>query len=267
MRLAVFGAAGRMGGAVLRLMTEHGMTLVGAADSAGGPAIGRDAGLVAGIGEIGVAISEDVRGAAISADCAIDFTRPDALPAIVQACIAEKVALVTGTTGLDARAEAALEKAAAVVPVLASPNMSLGVHVLAMLTEQAVRSLGPGFDVEIVEIHHKKKADAPSGTAKRLLEAVLEARPGAEAITGRDGIVGPRKASEVGVLAVRGGDVIGDHSVHLLGDGERLELVHRATNRDVFARGALVAAKWLAKKPAGRYIMRDVLADLVSRPS
>ena len=189
----------------------------------------------------------------------IDFSAPSVVPDAARACAKCGVALVSGTTGLEDAQKAALDEAAKKIPVLWEPNMSVGVLVLGELLRSALAMLGPGFDVEIVETHHKKKVDAPSGTASRLAEIAHEARGGA-LVTGRSGKPGARKSDEIGVLAVRGGDVIGDHVVHLLGAGERLELTHRATSRDVFASGALRAAAWIAGKPAGRYALRDVLA-------
>jgi 4-hydroxy-tetrahydrodipicolinate reductase len=173
----------------------------------------------------------------------------------------QRVAIVSGTTGLDEAGLRALDKAAEAVPALWSPNMSLGVQVLTELVEQAVRRLGKAFDVEVVEIHHRKKIDSPSGTAKRLADAARAARPELIDLHGRSGNVGARTNDEMGVLAVRGGDVIGDHTVFLFGSGERIELTHRASNRDLFAHGALVAAKFLAGKAAGRYTIRDVLGS------
>src|SRR6185312_14259983 len=170
-----------------------------------------------------------------------------------------RVAVVSGTTRLDADAERLLDQAARVVPVLWAPNTSVGVQVLAELVAEAAAKLGLSFDVEIVEAHHRAKVDAPSGTADRLRRAVVEAREDLVPVHGREGLVGPRKRTEIGVLALRGGDVIGDHTVHFLGQGERLELTHRATNRDLFARGALRAARFLHGKPAGRYTMADIL--------
>jgi 4-hydroxy-tetrahydrodipicolinate reductase len=167
--------------------------------------------------------------------------------------------VVCGTTGLSESDRALLDDAAKTVPVLWAPNMSLGVQVLAELVEQAVRRLGPGFDAEIVEIHHRRKIDSPSGTAKRLADAVRAARPNAVAIHGRDGDVGKRTDDEIAVLGVRGGDVIGDHTVFLLGNGERLELTHRASNRDLFAQGAIRAARFLRGKKNGRYSISDAL--------
>jgi 4-hydroxy-tetrahydrodipicolinate reductase len=170
------------------------------------------------------------------------------------------VRLVSGTTGLGDEHRRALADAARLVAVLWEPNMSLGVHVLGRMVEQAVRALGPAYDVEIVETHHRMKVDAPGGTAMLLAQKAKAARDGAtHFVYGREGRPGARKASDVGVLAVRGGDVIGDHTVHLMGIGERLELTHRATHRDVFAEGALRAAQWLATKPAGTYSLGDII--------
>lgn len=237
MRLAVFGAGGRMGSAVLRLAKESG-----------------DVELVAALDLFSEASS------LVGAEVVIDFSAPAAIPALASAAVSAGVAIVSGTTGLDDAAKAALDHAATQVPVLWEPNMSVGVFVLSELLREALRMLGPAFDVEIVETHHRKKADAPSGTAMRLAEIAKAARPEATRwVTGREGKPGPRKADEIGVLAVRGGDVIGDHVVHLLGEGERLELVHRASNRDLFASGALRAARWLRGKSPGRYGLADVL--------
>ncbi|HTJ82309.1 MAG TPA: 4-hydroxy-tetrahydrodipicolinate reductase [Polyangiaceae bacterium] len=256
--IVVTGAAGRMGQAVIRLAPQEGARVVGALDRSGSPSVGRDAGEVAGIGIVGVEVSADVGASLLGAACVIDFSAASAVAALASAAARAGVAIVTGTTGLGDDAVRALDKASEKVPVLAAPNMSLGVHVLAEIVRAAVKAL-PGYDVEIVETHHRKKIDAPSGTALRLLDAVKDARE-ARAVYGREGKPGARMADEVGVLALRGGDVIGDHTVHLLGDGERIELTHRATSRDLFARGALAAARVIARKPPGRYTIADVVA-------
>jgi len=237
LKLAVFGASGRMGSAVLRLAKESGdIELIAAID------VSSEASSLAG------------------AEVVIDFSAPAAVPALARAAVSAGTAIVSGTTGLDAAATKALDDAAAHVPVLWEPNMSVGVFVLGELLRDAIRILGPGFDVEIVETHHSKKADAPSGTAMRLAEIARASRPGkSQLVTGREGKPGARKSEEIGVLAVRGGDVIGDHVVHLLGEGERIELVHRASNRDLFASGALRAARWACGKNPGRYGLADVL--------
>ena len=260
MKIAVFGASGRMGQAVTRLAASEGATVVGAIASRTSAAIGRDVGELAGAGNAGVVVSADVGAGLLGADVVIDFSVAAAMPAMLQAAMRAKVAVVSGTTRLDATCERLLDQAAAVVPVLWAPNTSLGVQVLADLVAEAVRRLGPRFDVEIVEAHHRGKVDSPSGTAVRLAEAARTARSDARTVTGREGNVGPRRDEEIAVLAVRGGDVIGDHTVHLLGPGERIELTHRATSRDLFARGALHAARFLVGKPPRRYSMADVLA-------
>jgi 4-hydroxy-tetrahydrodipicolinate reductase len=259
MRVAVVGASGRMGRAVVRLALEQGMTIVGAVGAAD---VGRDVGELAGVGALGVRVEREVRSlAAAGAEVAIDFSAPAATVELagVAAEKAVGLAVVSGTTGLGAAEVEALGAAAAKVPVLWEPNMSVGVHVLSELVRRAVAALSD-WDVEIVEAHHKMKVDAPSGTALRLAETAQAARAGTHLVHGRAGKPGARPASEIGMHAVRGGDVVGDHSVHLLGGGERLELVHRATSRDVFAHGALRAARWIAGRAPGRYTLTDVLS-------
>jgi 4-hydroxy-tetrahydrodipicolinate reductase len=192
----------------------------------------------------------------------IDFTLPEASVAHARLCAERGVAIVIGSTGLGAEAKAEIDVAAKKIPVILSPNMSVGVNVLFELVRQAARKLGPGFDVEIVELHHKHKRDAPSGTAIRLAEVAAEelGRSPDEAFRfAREGITGERPPWQIGVQALRGGDVIGEHTVLFVGEGERLELVHRATTRVQFATGAVRAAAWVAGKPAGRYDMADVL--------
>jgi 4-hydroxy-tetrahydrodipicolinate reductase len=236
-KIAIYGARGRMGQAIARLAPDHGVEVVLPIDKGEGD--------LASLKKSG-------------AEVLIDFSTPDAFVTAARACADAGVALVSGTTGLDESHRVTLSDAAKRVAVLWEPNMSVGVLVLAALLRDAIKMLGDGFDVEIVETHHRLKVDAPSGTAKRLAEVALEARKGPQ-VTGREGKPGKRTNDEVGVLAVRGGDVIGDHVVHLLGQGERLELTHRATSRDVFAHGALRAAAWIANKPAGRYALSDIL--------
>ena len=259
MKLALFGATGRMGITVARLASAVGFELVGAACAADNPALGRDIGELAGLGTLGVVTSADVGSALLGADVVIDFSTAAAVPALLAAAARQKVAVVSGTTNLGEPGKAALERAAASVPVLWAANMSVGVQVLAELVAEAMRRLGPDYDVEIVEIHHKKKVDAPSGTAKRLAEAAKQARGGLRELHGRDGDVGARTADEIGVFGVRGGDVIGEHTVYLLGPGERIELTHRATSRELFAHGALRAARFVVGKPPKLYTIADVL--------
>lgn len=260
MKIAISGATGRMGQSITRITIQEGFTIVGAIASSQSAHLGKDVGDLAGAGHLGVAIGDDVGAGLLGADVVIDFSRSDGLSQVLAAARRKGIAVVSGTTRLDAAVDNQLDDAAKVIPVLWAPNTSLGVQVLAELVAEAVKRLGPGFDIEIVETHHKGKVDSPSGTAVRLADAARCAREGLRAVHGREGNVGPRAEDEIGIFAVRGGDVIGDHSVHLLGLGERIELTHRATNRDLFARGALRAARFLAGKPAGRYTMGSVLA-------
>ncbi len=258
LRLGVVGASGRMGRAVVRLAGEAGMEIacaVGATD------VGRDAGELAGVGALGVTVTDAVAAlAGAGIDVCIDFSTPAATRLVAEAAARGGFAIVSGTTGLDEAATRALADAAARAAVLWEPNMSLGVHVLGVLVRRAIEMLGPAYDVEIVEVHHRQKVDAPSGTAVRLAQIAKDARAdGARLTHGRQGRPGPRPAQEIGVHAVRGGDVIGDHTVALFGAGERVELVHKATSRDLFAHGALVAAAFLRGKPAGRYSLGDVV--------
>lgn len=260
MKLALHGATGRMGTTLARLALAAGDSVVGAVAAASDPAVGRDYGEVAGLGHLGVAVSPDVGASLLGADVVIDFSTPSAVPEVAALAARAGVAVVSGTTGLGDGEHAALRRAAERVAVMWAPNTSLGVQVLAELVEAAVRRLGPGFDVEIVELHHRRKVDAPSGTARRLFEAARAARPELTEVNGRSGVPGARSDAEAGVLAVRGGDVIGDHTVYLLGAGERIELSHRASGRELFAHGALRAARFVAAQPAGLYSMKHVLA-------
>ncbi len=257
MRVAVLGASGRMGRAVVRLAANEGAEVVCAVAAT---EVGRDVGELAGIGAMGVHVIDGL--AAIehaNADVVVDFSAPDVTVALLPVASSIGCAVVSGTTGLNEDARAALDAAATRVPVLWEPNMSIGIHVLAQLLAKAVAGL-PDWDVEIVELHHRDKIDAPSGTAIRLAEVARSARSeSTRLVYGRHGKHGARRADEIGLHALRGGDVVGDHVVHLMGGGERLELAHRATSRDVFAHGALRAARWIAGRPPGRYSLHDVL--------
>lgn len=260
MKIAIHGATGRMGRAIVRLAKEaHGLDVVGAIAHPDAPEQGRDVGELAGIGPLGVVVTADVGSGILGADAIIDFSVASAVKGIVKAAERARIPLVSGTTGIDDDAKRALESASKTIPVLWAANMSLGIEVLSRLVRQAIAQLGPGFDVEIVETHHRAKVDAPSGTAHRLVEAAKESRAELRARYGREGLVGARPDDEIGLFAVRGGDVIGDHTVHLLGLGERLELTHRATSRDLFAHGALRAARWIVGKAPGMYAIRDLV--------
>jgi 4-hydroxy-tetrahydrodipicolinate reductase len=260
MRLAIFGATGRMGTAIVRLaQAAPDLEIVGGICSDTDPGLGRDMGELAGIGQLGVVTTADIASGLLGADVVIDFSTASAVTSLLAVAPRQKIAVVSGTTNIDDAAKKAFDKAALSVPVMWAPNMSLGVQVLAELVEQAVKRLGLGYDVEITEIHHRKKIDSPSGTAKRLAEAARSARSELREIHGRSGDVGARTDDEMAVYGLRGGDVVGDHTVYLFGQGERLELTHRASNRDLFAHGALVAARFLAGKPPKRYTFSDVL--------
>jgi 4-hydroxy-tetrahydrodipicolinate reductase len=261
-RIAVIGAAGRMGRAIVRALAEgQGSTLSAAVERPGSAELGSDAGTLAGIAPLGVILQAGLPAAG-EADVWIDFSAPAASVANVRAATAAGARIVVGTTGLSAADKEVVAAAARTIPVVLAPNMSVGVTVLLKLVADAARALGPGYDIEIVEAHHRAKRDAPSGTALRLAEAVAEATNRDLAKTGRyerHGDVGPRTAEEIGIQTIRGGDVVGDHTVFFLGLGERVEITHKASSRDTFARGALRAGEWLAGKAPGLYDMRDVL--------
>jgi 4-hydroxy-tetrahydrodipicolinate reductase len=257
MRIALVGADGRMGRAIVRLASSQDLTLVCAV---GMGEVGMDAGELAGVGALGVPISDSLESVGQSgADVVVDFSVPAATEALAALAASRKIALVSGTTGLHSTGRDALDRAAVTTAVLWEPNMSLGIHVLSSLVASASSALA-GWDVEIVEAHHRGKEDAPSGTALRLAEVVKSARTdGGRFVHGRQGKPGPRGAGEIGIHAVRGGDAAGDHVVYLFGSGERIELAHHAASRDIFAHGALRAARWIVGKPPGRYGFNDVL--------
>ena len=259
-RMIVHGAAGRMGRRIVALTQDGGdVEVVGAFEMAGHPLLGKDAGVVAGTDELGVPITEKQ---AVEADVLVDFSHADAALEVIDWCAGHGIALVTGTTGTGEEGARRLAAAAGKIPVLAAPNMSVGVNVLFSIVGEVARALGDAYDVEIVEAHHNKKKDAPSGTALRLGERVAEGLGrdlDAAAVHGREGMVGERTVTEIGFHAVRAGDIVGEHTVVFGGLGERVELRHVATSRDIFARGALRAARFLAGKPPGRYSVADVL--------
>ena len=265
-RVAIAGAGGRMGQALIEATLESGdVALAGALDMPRSAAIGADAGERCGR-STGIRVVSDVDAVVGVADVLIDFTRPAGTLAHLAACARAGIGAVVGTTGFDAAGKAEIAERACAIPIVFAPNMSVGVTVLAELVEQAARRLGPTFDIEIVEMHHKHKVDAPSGTALKLGEA---AAAGAgvhladHAIYAREGMTGERKPGAIGFAALRGGDVVGEHTVVFAGEGERLELSHRAMSRRNFAAGALRAARFVAARrasgEAGLYDMADVL--------
>ncbi|MEP0845329.1 MAG: 4-hydroxy-tetrahydrodipicolinate reductase [Phycisphaerae bacterium] len=261
LRLAIFGCTGKMGRAVVRLASaDDGFRVVAAVTRAGDPYLAQDAGSPAGAPLLGVAVAQEC---AASCDVAIEFTSPSGCVACAEWAAARGVAVVSGATGLAPPQQARVEAAARAVPIVRSPNMSVGVNVLLKLVADAARQLGPEWDVEIVEAHHRQKTDAPSGTARALLQAVCDVRSvRAEEVVkpGRSGECGPRRAGEIGVHAVRMGGVVGEHDVHFADSGEVLTLGHRAASRDIFAAGALRAARWVVGRQPGLYSMRDVLS-------
>ena len=255
-----------MGQALLEaVLSEPEIKLVGALEIAASPLLGRDAGERLGRAT-GVAISADIPAAIARADVLLDFTRPEGTLAHLDACAAARVAAVVGTTGLTTADKRSLAEIAGTIPVVFAPNMSVGVTVLLRLVEQAARLLGGDYDVEILEMHHRHKVDAPSGTALQLGAAVARALGRdlkGDAVFGREGLTGERKPETIGFATLRGGDVVGDHSVIFAGTGERIELTHKASSRLNFARGALRAARFVAGKRAqglvGLFDMRDVM--------
>ena len=259
--VAVHGAAGRMGRVLVQLIhAAEDLELAAAVDAKESPLLGRDAGEVAGVGAMGWPLTASLESIA-SADVVVDFSLPVALDGLLDAAVRYARPLVLATTGLSEAQKARIDEVARIVPVVAAPNYSTGVAVLYHLAERASQLLAD-FDLEIVEMHHRNKVDAPSGTALGLAEAAARGRnvdAREHAVYGREGHPGARTASEIGIMTLRGGDVIGDHTLILAGAGERLELSHKATSRELFARGALRAARWVATQPPGRYGMNHVL--------
>jgi 4-hydroxy-tetrahydrodipicolinate reductase len=263
MRIGIAGCAGRMGRMLLRTVLDApGAELAGGIERPGHPTLGQDLGTVAGGEPLGFSVTDDAAALFATADVVIDFSAPAA--ALTHAGLAARhgTALVVGTTGLAADHRSALEQAAESVPVVVAANMSVGVNLLLGLTRLLAEVLGPDFDIEIVEMHHRQKVDAPSGTALALGEAAAAGRGialGDAAVRVRDGHTGPRPTGAIGFATLRGGDVIGEHTVIFAGEGERLELTHRAASRSVFASGAIRAALWCEGRAPGLYTMRDVL--------
>jgi 4-hydroxy-tetrahydrodipicolinate reductase len=258
--IAINGACGRMGQRLVSLAKDDPELLVVAAiGAATNPLQGTDAGEAAGVGKIGVPIRYDVP-LATRIDCLVDFSAPAGTMAVLPVCVDRQIPLVVATTGHTPEQRAEIETAAHHTAVLFAPNMSLVVNLLFKLVRLAAEALkGKGFDAEIVERHHRFKKDAPSGTAMRFAEIIREIQGSGLFVHGREGLVGERTADEIGVHAVRGGDNVGEHTIIFTTIGETLELVHRGHNRDSYARGALLAAKFMANRPAGRYTMSDVL--------
>jgi len=264
MGLVVVGAAGRMGQVLLRTVhSMAGVRVVGAVERAGSPHLGKDAGELAGVGIINVPISDDPLSAFAKADGVLDFTAPAATIEFAGYAAQARIAHVIGTTGCSVEDDARIAAAARHATIVKSGNMSLGVNLLSVLVEKAAQAVGPDdFDIEIVEMHHRHKVDAPSGTALLLGEAAAEGRKIALAensVRVRDGHTGVRETGTIGFAALRGGSVVGEHSVILAGTGERIVMSHLAEDRTIFARGAVKAALWAHGRKPGLYSMRDVL--------
>ncbi|MCB9662236.1 MAG: 4-hydroxy-tetrahydrodipicolinate reductase [Polyangiales bacterium] len=263
LQVTMHGAAGRMGRAIIGVLDEsQDAALRAAVEHAQAKCLGTDAHVLAGRAARGVVVGSDLAAALEGSHVVIDFSLPVATESVVAACRAARVPLVLGTTGLGPEQKAAVQALARELPVVFAPNYSQGVTALFHLAKRATELLGPAFQAEITEIHHRHKVDAPSGTAVRLAEVVAQAK-GVElaeaGVYGREGQVGARTLDELGVFALRGGDVVGEHTLFLFGEGERIEITHRATDRTIFARGAVRAATWVVGKPPGLYDMFDVM--------
>ena len=269
-RAAIIGVSGRMGLALVRAATESkDISITAAVASPDSSALGKDAGELAAVGRLGVTVTSDLAAALAQADVAIDFSNASATRGNLAACLQARKPLLIGTTGFTPGAE--FEAAAREIPLLIAPNTSLGVTVLIELVRQAAAALPPSFDIEIIEAHHRKKQDAPSGTALALGQAAAEGR--CQELVGMGGERevrqgeaarqgnAPRQGSEIGFAVVRGGDIVGAHDVLFAGLGESLTLSHRATDRAIFARGALRAAVWLQSRAPGKYFMRDLFTS------
>lgn len=262
MKIAIAGASGRMGRMLIEaVLNDPQATLAGALGRAGSAQLGQDAGAFLGK-TTGIALSDDIDGVLAGADCLIDFTRPECTMAYVEAALRHGTKLVIGTTGFDETQKQALVRAGERLGMVCAGNMSVGVNVTLKLLEFAARHFAQGYDIEIIEAHHRHKVDAPSGTALMMGEAVALAlgRTLDEcAVYGRHGVTGERDPSTIGFSAIRGGDIVGDHTVLFAGTGERIEITHKSASRVSYAQGALRAARFLATRGAGFYDMRDVL--------
>ncbi|MEZ5774793.1 MAG: 4-hydroxy-tetrahydrodipicolinate reductase [Hyphomicrobiaceae bacterium] len=263
MRLAVMGAGGRMGQALIRAITEvPGAVLAGATEREGSALLGRDAGLVAGVAEAGVPVTDDPLSVIKDVEGILDFTAPAATIGFAALAAQARIVHVIGTTGLSPSDIGAIDAASRHARVVRAGNMSLGVNLLVALARKVAAALDEDFDIEVVEMHHRMKVDAPSGTALMLGRAAAEGRGidlETRSVRARDGITGARQRGDIGFATLRGGSVIGEHSVIFAGDGERIELTHKAGDRSLFAKGAVKAALWARDRAPGHYSMADVL--------
>jgi 4-hydroxy-tetrahydrodipicolinate reductase len=262
MKVAVMGVAGRMGQELVRAAHAAGCTIVGAVEREGSPAIGADIGTIAGIKPLGVAVTADALDVISRCEGILDFTSPKATVEFAALAANARAVHVIGTTGLTASDDAHIAAAARHAPIIKAGNMSLGVNLLVALTRRVAEALDEDFDIEIVEMHHRDKVDAPSGTALMLGAAAAEGRAidlKQRSVKVRDGVTGPRQRGDIGFATLRGGNVVGEHKVIFAGAGERIELAHVAGDRSVFARGAVKALQWGQGKAPGLYSMTDVL--------
>jgi 4-hydroxy-tetrahydrodipicolinate reductase len=262
-KIAVCGAAGRMGQRIINSIVEtDGVEFCGALERPGHPAIGHDASLLAGCGHSKVKITDDLNKVVEGCDVLIDFTAPKVSLKNLEVCGLKKKSIVIGSTGFTPEERTLALELAKDVSVVLAPNMSVGVNVCFKVLKDVAKTLGDDFDVEIVELHHNKKKDSPSGTAVRMGEVVAEALGrdyNKVANYHREGICGERTKEEIGMQTVRGGDIVGEHTVYFIGQGERIEISHRAMTRDMFSRGSIRAAKWVVGQQPGLYDMQDVL--------
>ena len=262
-RMGVVGCGGRMGRIlVAEIATTEGCAVAGGSEAPGSGYVNQDIGELAGVGRIGIPIGEAVDKLIGSSDVVLEFTSPAATAEHAALAASIGTPMVIGTTGLTPDQGDMVRLAAHNIPIVWAPNMSLGINILLRVVEQVASRLGPDWDVEIIEMHHRGKVDAPSGTALALGRAAAAGRGAAleeVEVRGRDGITGPRRSGDIGFAALRGGDAVGDHQVIFAGAGERLEFLHRTTSRAVFAKGAVRAARWVAGRPAGLYGIGDVL--------
>ncbi|HMK65674.1 MAG TPA: 4-hydroxy-tetrahydrodipicolinate reductase [Thermodesulfobacteriota bacterium] len=261
--IIVTGAGGRMGARIIQLIREStDLNLVGALEKEGHPTVGKDVGEVIGLGKIGLVVSDNLESLMDLGEVIIDFTFHSASMEHLRQAAPKKKPMVIGSTGFTALEMEEIKGMAQSVPLVVAPNMSVGVNVLFKVVRDVAQTLGEGFDIEILEVHHKMKKDAPSGTAMKLAQVLAQARSqnlDEVAVYERKGIIGERKPEEIGIQTFRAGDIIGEHTVLFGGMGERLEITHRAHNRDTFARGALRAARWIVQQKNGLFDMQDVL--------
>lgn len=261
--ITVIGAAGRMGQRIVACISEDkDVRLAGAIEAHDSEFIGQDAGCVAGANEVGIVISGDCDTATEAGDVLIDFSRPEGTIANLELAVRHSKPMIIGTTGHTEDQKVSVKRLAEKVPVVMAPNMSVGVNLMWKLIRTAAQTLQSDYDVEVIEAHHRMKADAPSGTAMRSAEVIADAlgrNLAKDAVYHREGMIGARKSNEIGIQTIRGGDIVGEHTILFAGIGERLEVTHRASSRDTFAKGAIRAAKWIVDREPGLYDMRDVL--------